>query len=97
MQEIITIALAMGIPSALTGLFIRRFEKRFDEKEKARQECNVLVIQGVRAAISLGEASAIALRDGKTNGETKEALEYAKNTKYEINDFLIKQSAKNIA
>jgi hypothetical protein len=95
-QIILSIILAMSIPSALTSILFSRLEKRIEEKENAKEECSVLLIQGVRAAISLGEASAIALRDGKTNGETKEALEYAKNSKQDINNFLAKQTAKNI-
>ena len=96
MEIIVTVILSMGIPSSLLAIFLSRFEKRMDEKDKAREECNVLVIQGVRAAISLGEASAIALRDGKTNGETKEALDFAKESKHNINDFLVKQGVKSI-
>lgn len=95
-ELIVAIIVAMGIPSAIFGLYLRRFEKRMDDKEQARKDINVLLIQGVRASISLGEAAAIALRDGKTNGETKEALKYASEAKHGISDFLTKQGIENI-
>lgn len=96
MDELWSIVLAAGIPSTITGLIVGWFVKRQNERDKAREEINILLIQGVGASISLGEANAIALRDGKTNGETKEALKYAMNTKHNISNFLTKQGVKHI-
>ena len=93
---IVAVMLAAGIPGTITGIAIKRFVKRQDDRDKAREEINILLVQGVGAAISLGEAAAIALRDGKTNGETKAALEYAMNAKHNITNFLTAQGVKHI-
>ena len=96
MNELWSIILAAGIPSTITGLIVGWFVKHQNDKDKAREEINVLLIQGIGASISLGEAAAIALRDGKTNGETKAALCYAKDAKHDITNFLTKQGVKYI-
>ncbi len=100
MNEFITIILAAGIPSAITGtaisIFLSRFAKKQEEKEKAREEINVLLIQGVNASISLGEAVAIAQKNGKSNGETEKALKYAKDSKHDITNFLTRKGVQNI-
>ena len=96
MVELWSIILAAGIPSTITGLIVGWFVKHQNDKDKAREEINVLLIQGIGASISLGEAASIALRDGKTNGETKAALRYAKDAKHDITNFLTKQGVKHI-
>jgi hypothetical protein len=96
MVELWSVLLAVGIPSTLTTLLIGWFVKHQSEKDKAREEINVLLIQGVGASISLGEAVAIAQKNGKSNGETEKALTYAKDTKHNITNFLTKQGVKNI-
>ncbi len=96
MNLILGILLAAGIPSTISGIIIGWFVKRQNDKDKAREKINVLLIQGVKAAIALGEASALALKRGKTNGETEAALEYAVNVKHDISNFLTEQGIKNI-
>ena len=60
-ETIATIVIAAGIPSAVAGLLIRRLEKRMDQKEKAREEHEFLVVKSINAAIALGEATAEAI------------------------------------
>lgn len=96
MSELWTIALACGIPSTITGIVVGWFVKRQNDRDKSREEINILLIQGVGASISLGEATAIALRDGKTNGETKEALKYAMDSKHSITNFLTRKGVEHI-
>lgn len=95
-----TIALACGIPSTVVGGFItyriNKFIKRQESRDKAREEINILIIQGVDASIGLGEATAIALKNGKCNGETEKAMGYAGNIKHKIRDFLTKRSIESI-
>ena len=97
------ILIAMGVPTSVTALGvwllqrnIERNEKRREIHEKKKERCEILLIQSVSASISLGEACAIALRDGKTNGETKAALSYAQQVKNEQRDFLTQVAAQNI-
>ena len=56
-----------------------------EEKEKAREDLLVAMIEGVNAAIALGEATARAVQripDAKCNGDMHEALEYATEVKH---------------
>lgn len=92
---------AMGIPSAITAfcfwLLQRRITKREsaqDEREKAREKNETLIIKGVGAAIALGEATAEAVQripDAHCNGDMHAALEYATDIKHKQKDFLTEQ------
>lgn len=104
---ILAAAVALGIPSAATGFFIRRFEKRLDaketkrraedeERETARKKSMVLIVKGVGAAIALGEATAHAIQNGHPNGDMEAALAYAQRVKHEQKDFLTEQASENI-
>jgi hypothetical protein len=101
--DITTILAAASIPSAITGFCFwwieRRMIKReetYTEKETAREKNTVLLIKSVGAAIALGEATATALKNGHSNGETETALKFAKEIKHEQEDFLTEQSIKNL-
>lgn len=96
MKELWAIILAAGIPSTVSSLIITWFVKRQSERDKAREQINILLVQGVGASISLGEANAIALKNGKSNGETEKALAYAKDAKHNITNFLTAQGVKHI-
>ena len=75
----------------------RTLEKRIDEKEQARAERDYLVVKGVIASIGLGEAQAKELqKDGKVNGNTSSALEYAISIKHKIEDFYTQQGVNNL-
>lgn len=98
---------AVGIPAALAaaviGFCVRRFEKKVDEAEKARKRhekdrksFELFEVQTLLATVSLCEANAIALQNGKCNGETHAALEYLQTVKHQQKDFLIAQGVENI-
>lgn len=96
--DIAQLVALMGIPSAITGLCFwliqRRLTKRdeeLDRRDASRERNEVLLVRSVGAAIALGEATATALKNGHTNGETEAALEYAKRIKHEQKDFLTEQ------
>lgn len=59
-------------------LFISRMFAKSDARreaiERARLEADIIVNEGLCAVGGLAKATAIAVRDGKTNGETKDAL-----------------------
>ena len=75
----------------------RTLENRIDEKEQARADRDYLVVKGVMASIGLGEAQARELqKDGKVNGNTSSALEYATEIKHKIEDFYTQQGVKNL-
>lgn len=101
--DIAQLVAIMGIPSAITGLCFwmiqRRLTKRdeeLDRRDAARERNEVLLVRSVGAAIALGEATATAMKNGHTNGETEAALEYARKIKHEQKDFLTDQGIKAI-
>lgn len=92
-----------GIPSAITGICFWRIQHKMhkrdlkeDAREKARCKQEMLVINGIGAAIALGEATATALKNGRCNGETEKALKYARYQKHAQKEFLTEQGVKNI-
>lgn len=101
--DIAQLVAIMGIPSAITGLCFwmiqRRLTKRdeeLDRRDAARERNEVLLVRSVGAAIALGEATATAMKNGHTNGETEAALEYARKIKHEQKDFFTEQGIKAI-
>ena len=93
----------MSIPSAITGFCFwviqknfNKYETKRDEKDKSKEKNELLIIKSIGASLSLGEATACALRDGKCNGELTAALDYARAVKHEQKDFMTEQSIKNL-
>lgn len=102
-MQLETILLTMGVPSAITGLCfwwvqqsMKRCEKKREERDKAKEANEFLLLRSVAAAITLGEATAKAIKDGKTNGEMTEALSYAQEIKRKQKDFMIEQGIKHL-
>lgn len=103
-MNIQTLLLAMSIPSAITGfcfyILERKMERRqkaAEKKELARQKNEVIVIEGVNAAIALGEATAKAVQripDANCNGDMHAALEYAEHIKHKHKDFMTEQGVE---
>lgn len=67
-----------------------------EEKEAAHEELLLHLVEGVGAAIALGEATAHALQRGHTNGDTEAALRYAAEVKHKQKDFLAKRGVHSI-
>ena len=68
--------------------------KSAEKREKLREQQELFLVQGVNAAIALGEATAKAVQripDANCNGDMHAALEYAAKVKHEQRDFLAKQ------
>lgn len=99
-MDVWQILVAVGIPSAMVGTVIgimfRRIEKRLDEEKQARRKFERFQLRGLTATMALSEANAIALQNGKCNGETHKALDYMKDVKHEQRDFLISQGIEHI-
>ena len=98
------IAVIACLPSAVTGFCFwciqqkiqKADKKREDEekREKLREQQELFLVQGVNAAIALGEATAKAVQripDAHCNGDMHAALDYAAKVKHEQRDFLAKQ------
>ena len=100
MNDIWAILLAWGIPStiagAVVGIMFRRFEKRMEEERKARRAFEAFQVKGLCATMTVCEANAIALQNGKCNGETHAALAYMQEVKRDQRDFLFSHGINNI-
>ena len=71
-----------GFGGIIAGIVVKNFNRRMDksdarrdELDKARLEADIIASEGLCAVGTLARATAIAVRDGKTNGETNHALE----------------------
>lgn len=113
MGEEITIAslvlafiVAMGIPSAITGIAVWWLKKQLDkrdakneEKGKNTEQMILLTAQNSRATYALVEATAKAVQripDAHCNGDMTAALQRAKELQMEEQQFLIDQGVKRI-
>lgn len=68
-----------------------------ERRERLREQHEVLLVQGVSAAIALGEATAKAVQripDAHCNGDMHAALEYATKIKHKQKDFLTQQGVE---
>lgn len=103
MDVIWEILLATGIIAGAVSLCFRRIEKKMDrdraerqKQDEARKEFESFQISMQTATAALCEANAVALQNGKCNGETHAALEYLRKVKHEQRDFLFKQGISHI-
>ena len=65
-----------------------------ERKEEARRQNETIVIEGVMAAITLGETTAKAVQripDAHCNGDMHDALDYATKVKNKHRDFIREQ------
>ena len=100
--------LAAGIPSAIVSALCAAFRRGLERREKRRREeakkheeerhkLELLQVRGTLAAMSLGEATATALKNGHANGETDKALAYEQRVKHEMREFLEKSGVEHVA
>ena len=103
MTEII---LAMGIPSAVMGIFVWLLKRHIDKTEKRREareqkteQVMLLIMRNSRATAILAEATAKAVQripDAKCNGDMTKALEDAEAVQKEEKDFMFNQGIEHI-
>ncbi|MEA5057788.1 MAG: hypothetical protein VB047_09565 [Anaerotignum propionicum] len=101
MNEIGTFLLAafgfIGGAGIVSGIVLRRIDKmnaKLDAQTGARVEESIVIVSGIKAIGHLAEATAIAQRDGHTNGEMKTAMEYYTESKDELNNYLLRRAAE---
>ena len=94
----IIISILGSIVSGMVLFFLQRFLKKNEEREiernKARVKENILILKSIDAIGKLTYADAIAIRDGKTNGEMKKAIEDYNEVKEDMYNYLLEQNAK---
>ena len=92
---IISVILACGIPGTLSTLAIKNLNDSIKKKDFDRKQHDVLIINGIKSSIRLGESTALAIKDandGKTNAETDEALTTARLAREEMDKFICDQA-----
>lgn len=91
------ISIVCSVISGMTLFFLQRFFKKKEEqdkqKEEARRKENVLILKSIDAIGKLTYANAIAIRDGRTNGELKDALKDYHNVRDELYEYLLEQNS----
>lgn len=103
MNELIV---AMGIPSAITGLLVWWLKRYIDTKEQERKDREdrleqliLLVMQTSRSTNILATATAKAVQripDAKCNGDMTSALDEAAKLHKEEKEFFYKQGIEHI-
>ena len=95
--------LLSAVVGGVVGLCFRRLEKKMDDekkeretREEARRKYEIFQVKTLTAVTALSKANAIALKNGKCNGETKAALEYLDQVKHEQRDFLTEQGIDHL-
>ena len=95
----IVISITGSIVSGMVLFFLQRFFKNKakldEERDAAKRRENLLILKSIDAVGKLTYADSIAIRDGKTNGEMKEAVAAYKKADKELYDFLLEQSTLN--
>lgn len=93
----IIISVCASIVSGMALYFLKRYFDKRDKAETMKDELiareNILILKSIDAVGKLTYADAIAIRDGKTNGEMKEAIEAYKKADEELYNFLLEQNA----
>ena len=93
----IIISICASIISGMALYFLKRYFDKRDKAEAKKDELiareNILILKSIDAVGKLTYADAIAIRDGKTNGEMKEAIEAYKKADEELYNFLLEQNA----
>lgn len=93
----IVISICASVISGMIVFFLQNFFKKRQKEEEKRDERqhkkDVLMMKSINAVGDLTLANAIAIRDGKTNGELKKALKEYDESSKEMLDFLIENSA----
>ncbi len=96
----IIISIGASVISGMALFFLQRYfkkkEKREAERDRVRRRENVLLMKSLDAVGKLTYANAIAIRDGKTNGEMHEAMESYNESKDEMYDYILEQNSKII-
>lgn len=94
----IIISICASIVSGMMLFFLQRYFKkkeRTEEQAEERQRTkDVLMLKSIKAIGELTVANAIAVMEGKTNGEMHKALDDFEIVDKELYDFLIQNSVK---
>ena len=80
--------------SIISGMVLTKQEAKEKEREKRKAKENILILKSIDAIGKLTYANAIAIRDGRTNGELKEALSEYHEVREDLYEYLLEQNSK---
>ena len=87
------ISVCSGLISGTILFFIQRYfrmrEKHEEQVEFRRERKDILMLKSLKAIGELTVASAVAVKDGKVNGEMHKAMDEFEEVDKELYDFLI--------
>lgn len=91
-------SICASIISGMVLFFLQRFFKKKqkvdEERDRAKAKENMLILKSIDAVGKLTYADVVAIRDGKTNGEMKEAMKAYAEVKDELYEYLLEQNSK---
>ena len=94
----IIVSVCASIISGMVLFFLQRFfkkkQKKDEERDRAKAKENMLILKSIDAVGKLTYADTVAIRDGKTNGEMKEAMKAYAEVKDELYEYLLEQNSK---
>ena len=94
----IIISICSSIISGMVLYFLQKYFKKKAQKDEERDAVkareNLLILKSIDAIGKLTYADAIAIRDGKTNGEMHEARDAYNAVKDDMYEFLVEQNSK---
>ena len=94
----IIMSICASIISGMVLFFLQRFFKKKqkvdEERDRAKATEHLLILKSIDAVGKLTYADAVAIRDGKTNGEMKEAMKAYAEVKDELYEYLLEQNSK---
>ena len=92
----IIVSVCASIISGMVLFFLQRFfkKKKDEERDRAKAKENMLILKSIDAVGKLTYADAVAIRDGKTNGEMKEAMKAYAEVNDELYEYLLEQNSK---
>lgn len=95
-----TVSTLATLISSVLLIIIQRFlntQKRREEERETEKACdNAIILRSINALGKLTVANAIALRDGKTNGELSSALAEYEKIEKEMYDHLVAYHSKYV-
>lgn len=75
---------------------IKKREERDEQRDKDRQEFEILILESINANTDLCIANNIALKNGKCNGESERAMARVSESKQKMQMFLAKKGVEKV-
>lgn len=92
----IWLSTVLALLANIVMLFVSRKVSKAEKHSAEQVKAQLLMLKMVSSTMGLSEATAIAIRDGKTNGETKAAMAEVTAAKKAYYEFLNTEAFEHI-